>query len=193
MKAIFAVMNPTWTVVKLRPKKKFSTGFKPMTFAILVECSTNWELVIMLVPNKPVKWWINNCKYMNILYVYEEGFKESLTYDIDINVLNAKSKNIGLSNFYEKKNNKKMKPCLTKQLWDMFRLRCDSVRVCHATLQNGRIKVTSIQTQCSKTEIKPERQIQLFNWVDIVFLSRRFCLFLFLSINALKIVRLCIL
>ena len=44
---------------------------------------------------------------MNILYVYEEGFKESLTYDIDINVLNAKSKNIGLSNFYEKKNNKK--------------------------------------------------------------------------------------
>ena len=23
----------------------------------------------------------------------------------------------------------------------MFRLRCDSVRVCHATLQNGRIKV----------------------------------------------------
>ena len=105
--------------------QKFSTGFKSMTSAILVECSTNWELVIMLVPNKPVKWWINNCKYMNIIYMWtadKEGFRKSLTYDIDINVLNAKSKNIGLSNFYEKKNNKKMKPCLTKQLWDMFRL-----------------------------------------------------------------------
>ena len=72
-------------------------------------------------------------------------------------MLNAKSKNIGLSNFYEKKNNKKMKPCLTKQLWDMFRLRCDSVRVCHATLQNGRIKVTLIQKQCSKTENKTRK------------------------------------
>ena len=128
-----------------------------MTSAILVECSTNWELVIMLVPNKPVKWWINNCKHMNILYVYEEGFKESSTYDTDINVLNAKSKNIGLRNFYETKNNEKMKQRLTKQLWDIFRLRCESVCVCHATLQNGRIKVTLIQTQCSKTENKTRK------------------------------------
>ena len=51
---------------------------------------------------------------MNILYVYEEGFKESLTYDIDINVLNAKSKNIGLRNFYEKKNNKKNETMFNK-------------------------------------------------------------------------------
>ena len=53
---------------------------------------------------------------MNILFVYEEGFKESPTYDTDINVLNAKSKNIGLRNFYETKDNEKMKQRLTKQL-----------------------------------------------------------------------------
>ena len=94
---------------------------------------------------------------MNILYVYEEGFKESPTYDIDINVLNAKSKNIGIRNFYETKNNEKIKQRLTKQLWDIFRLRCASVRVCHATLQNGRIKVTLIRTQCSKTENKTRK------------------------------------
>ena len=34
MKAIFAVMNTTWAVVKIRPKKKNQacTGFEPMTF-----------------------------------------------------------------------------------------------------------------------------------------------------------------
>ena len=31
-------------------------GFEPMTSAILLQCYTNWELVIMLIPNKPVKW-----------------------------------------------------------------------------------------------------------------------------------------
>ena len=29
----------------------------------------NWELVIILVPNKPSKWWINDCKYNEIIYV----------------------------------------------------------------------------------------------------------------------------
>ena len=29
----------------------------------------NWELVIILVPNKTMKWWINGYKYMNIIYV----------------------------------------------------------------------------------------------------------------------------
>ena len=41
-----------------------------MTFAIPVHCSTNWtneqtcnwKQVIMLVPNKPVYWWINDCE-----------------------------------------------------------------------------------------------------------------------------------
>ena len=36
------------------------TGFEPMTSAVLVQCSTNWELVTVLVPNKPVKWWIKD-------------------------------------------------------------------------------------------------------------------------------------
>ena len=31
-----------------------------MTSAVLVQCSTNWELVTVLVPNKPVKWWIKD-------------------------------------------------------------------------------------------------------------------------------------
>ena len=38
MKATFAVMNTTWAVVKIRPKKKIQarTGFEPVTFAIPV-------------------------------------------------------------------------------------------------------------------------------------------------------------
>ena len=40
-----------------------------MTSAIPVQYSTNWELVIMLVRNKPVKWLLNDCTYMNIIYV----------------------------------------------------------------------------------------------------------------------------
>ena len=38
------------------------TGFEPMTSAIPVQRSTNWanwELVMMVVLNKPVKWWID--------------------------------------------------------------------------------------------------------------------------------------
>ena len=51
MKAIFAVMNATRTVVKTKPEKKIQVcaGFEPMTFAIPVQCSTNWA-------DKPT-WW----------------------------------------------------------------------------------------------------------------------------------------
>ena len=31
--------------------------------------SVGRALVIKLVPNKPMKWWINDCKYMKIIYV----------------------------------------------------------------------------------------------------------------------------
>ena len=51
MKAIFIVMNTTWAVVKIRPKKNLGLyGFEPMTFAIPVECSTNWA-------NKTIEGW----------------------------------------------------------------------------------------------------------------------------------------
>ena len=43
MKAIFAVMNTTWAVMKIRPEKiQACTGFESMTFATPVQCSTNW-------------------------------------------------------------------------------------------------------------------------------------------------------
>ena len=44
MKAIFAVMNTNWAVVKIMPKKKNQacTGFEPMTSAVPVLRSTNW-------------------------------------------------------------------------------------------------------------------------------------------------------
>ena len=29
----------------------------------------NWELVIMLVRIEPVKWWINDCEYVKMIYV----------------------------------------------------------------------------------------------------------------------------
>ena len=65
MKAIFAVMNTAWAVVKIRPEKK-NLGLYWIwiyylcdTSAALYQLSSqgNWELVIMLVPDKPVKWW----------------------------------------------------------------------------------------------------------------------------------------
>ena len=66
MKAIFAVMNTTGAVVKIRPVK--NSGLYGIwthdlcdTGSALYQLSlqANWEQVIMLVPNKPVKWWIN--------------------------------------------------------------------------------------------------------------------------------------
>ena len=72
MKAIFAVMNTTWAVVKIRLQKNSNvygiwTHDLCDTVAALYQLSwqANWELVIitMLVPNKPEKWWINSCEY----------------------------------------------------------------------------------------------------------------------------------
>ena len=49
MKEIFAVLNTTWAVVKIRPEKNIQarTGFELLTSAIPVQRSTNW-------PNKLV-------------------------------------------------------------------------------------------------------------------------------------------
>ena len=42
MKAIYAVMNTSGAIVKIRPEKiQACTGFEPMTSAIPVQCSTN--------------------------------------------------------------------------------------------------------------------------------------------------------
>ena len=38
-------------------------------------CNTNRELVIMLDPNEPVKWWINDCKYMKIVSFFQAYFQ----------------------------------------------------------------------------------------------------------------------
>ena len=80
MKAIFAVINTTWAVVKIRPEKNSGlygiwTHDHCDTSAVLYQLSSqaNWELVIMLVPYKPVKWWINDCEYMKIVYVDKEN------------------------------------------------------------------------------------------------------------------------
>ena len=49
--------NKAWKKLGLK-KIQACTGFEPMTSAIPVQRSTNWELVMMVVLNKPVKWWI---------------------------------------------------------------------------------------------------------------------------------------
>ena len=76
MKAIYAVMNTTWAVVKTRPE--INSGLYGIwthdlcnTGAVLYQLSkqANWELVVMLVPNIPVKWWINECEYMKVIYL----------------------------------------------------------------------------------------------------------------------------
>ena len=63
MEAILAVVNTTSVVVKIRPEKnsgldKIWTQDQCNTAAALYQLSQqpNWELVIMLVPNKPSKW-----------------------------------------------------------------------------------------------------------------------------------------
>ena len=53
-------------MVKTRAQKiQAFTGFKPMTFAIPVQCYI-WanKLVIMVIRNKLVKWYINYCEYI---------------------------------------------------------------------------------------------------------------------------------
>ena len=69
MKAIFIVMNTTWAIVKIRPEK--NSGLYRMwthnlcdSGAVLYKLSkqANWELVIMLVPNEPMKWCIDDCE-----------------------------------------------------------------------------------------------------------------------------------
>ena len=54
--------DKTNTGVKIRPEK--NSGL----YGILTHdlCDTNRELVITLVPKKPVKWWIDDCEYMKI-------------------------------------------------------------------------------------------------------------------------------
>ena len=69
-------MNTTEAVLKIWPEKK--SGLNGIwthdfcdTGAVLYQLSSqaNWELVIMLVRNKPVKWLLNDWTYMNIIYV----------------------------------------------------------------------------------------------------------------------------
>ena len=69
-------MNTTEAVLKIWPEKKSGLyGIWTHDFcdtgAVLYQLSSqaNWELVILLVRNKPVKWLLNDCTYMNIIYV----------------------------------------------------------------------------------------------------------------------------
>ena len=51
MRVIFAEMNTSWVVMKLKLKKNHvCTGVEPMTSAVTVQCSTNWA-------NKPTESW----------------------------------------------------------------------------------------------------------------------------------------
>ena len=63
--------DKTNTEVKIRPEK--NSGLYGIWTHDL--CDTNWELVIMLVPNEPVKWWINDCKYMKIVSFFQAYFQ----------------------------------------------------------------------------------------------------------------------
>ena len=62
--------DKTNTEVKIRAEK--NSGLYGIWTHDL--CDTNWELVIMLVPNEPVKWWINDCEYMKIVSFFQAYF-----------------------------------------------------------------------------------------------------------------------
>ena len=67
-KAIFAVINTSWAVVKIWAEK--NSGLYGIwtydlcdTGVVLYQLSwqkANWELVSVLVKNEPMKWWIND-------------------------------------------------------------------------------------------------------------------------------------
>ena len=65
-KSDLPVTNTTWSGMKIRPEKKIQACNELMT-SKPVQCSTNWAnklinwelIIIMLVCDKPVKWWIN--------------------------------------------------------------------------------------------------------------------------------------
>ena len=69
MKAIFAVMHTSWAVVKMRPyNNNNNKQIQTWPNAPWTEQPANWEMFIMFVPNKPVKWLINDCEYMKIIH-----------------------------------------------------------------------------------------------------------------------------
>ena len=59
--------DKTNTEVKIRPEK--NSGLYGIWTHDL--CDTNRELVITLVPKKPVKWWIDDCEYENRINYYK--------------------------------------------------------------------------------------------------------------------------
>ena len=79
----------TWAVMKLKPEKNIQawTGFKPMTSAILVQCSTNWatvyqaiwELVTLWVQNIPVE--VEGYKW-----IYERSYRYIWTAEKGMNL-----------------------------------------------------------------------------------------------------------
>ena len=76
MKAIFAVMNTTWAVVKIRPEKKFrpvrDLNPWPLRYrcsALPTELRSQLEVCYHVVLNKPVMWLINDCEYMKVIYL----------------------------------------------------------------------------------------------------------------------------
>ena len=79
MKANFSVMNTSEVVVKIGKNSGLYgiwTHDLCGSGAVHYQLSwrVNWELVIMLDLNEPVKWWINDYEYMKIIYWYMNWF-----------------------------------------------------------------------------------------------------------------------
>ena len=67
---IFLILMTLYLIQQWYCKEKWQSW--PLRYgAALYQLSlqANWELLIILVPNKTMKWWINGYKYMNIIYV----------------------------------------------------------------------------------------------------------------------------
>ena len=80
MKVIFAVINTTKVVLKTEKteEKKIDLGlYRIWTHDLCdhgvvlywLSQQASQKLVIVLIRNKPVRWWVNNCKYMKIIHV----------------------------------------------------------------------------------------------------------------------------
>ena len=63
--------NKTWKKFRHVRDCEHMTSAIPAPYQL--SCQANWELVIMLGPNKSSKWWItiiDDCRYMKIIYAH---------------------------------------------------------------------------------------------------------------------------
>ena len=80
MKVIYAVMNTTWAVVKIRPEKKFRPVRDLNPWPLRYRCSA-LPTELTSQHHAVVKGWINECEYMKVIYFVFTSLSAVQIYD----------------------------------------------------------------------------------------------------------------